>query len=763
MKNLVILLFLVIGVSYGLKAQNQITISGKILNIDANKEGKRNLPFSDDLVKVFSYASKADAEASLKLMDEQFKKGLAYHGLKEIDIAEADPYTGYYEVKAYSNGWLLVKVGLSSELREVKNQLQINFNIRGAVALEQVVVKATNTTPNELQVIPVATARFGNVLPLTLTLPIGDHYGRRNARFVYQPFVVDCTTDSIEAYGRPYLLEGKEYHLTQERRMGYELSRDTLQAFVDSTKSLSKEGFILNYADTIKLKHTDRNYAVFGSFAFMDYNNIYYSKTTMVNTCRNILLMDFMEVPKFKPYYLNFEDYKKIAERKERPVPGEIQINFLINKAEPDLTDSATVLQLDNLVRLLNDISSGAVLKSLSIEGVASPDGNYDSNLKLAQKRTDFLQDFIAQRLKVRGYERKSDARVTSWKELADTVMAYDTILAQRLNRVLKEEKSHNANSIAVKKSGLMEELTPYLEKMRKVTYTCVYIVNRPLTPTEILLKYQANPQDSFLPYEYWNLFQLVKDTAQLEDLYKRGAAVAKAYENGRSWMLPECLLAASYINRDTFDVQLLAPLVDRTPVSVSDKRPKLNYVKRDFNGYETLINPEALVANYLIMCIMAHDYESASVAAQILNQAQHKGYEDLIAFALCMRGSFYNQPDVFKRVAATSPVNEVILNLMMGTNRNNAYAQEALEKISDKKPLYWYLKAVLADRMDQGQDMSLDLPEAVRCLVKCFHMDETFLSKALRDGSLKEATVDEAIAEYEMQKQHNQEGAGLK
>lgn len=754
MRKILVLFFMFVFCNGMLQAQNQITVSGKILNVEANKEGKRNLPFTDELVEVFSYATKSDAEEAIKLMEEQFKKGMPYHGLKEIDIAEADPYTGYYELKCYANGWLLVRVGLSSELRPVENQLQINFNIRGAVSLGQVVVQAQNTTPNELQVIPKATARFGNVLPLTLTLPIGDHYGKTNARFVYQPFVVDCTTDKIEAYGRPYILEGREYHATQNRRMGYDLSRDTLQAFVDADKTLTQEAFVLNYTDTIHLKHADRNYAVFGSFSFMDYNNIYYSKTSMVNTCRNILLMDFIEIPKFKPYYLDFEDYKKVAERKERPVPGEIQINFLINEAKPDLNDSSTVEQLNSLVSLLNDISSGAVLKSLSIEGVASPDGNYDSNLKLARKRTDFLQDFIGQRLQVSGYERKSGARVTSWNELADTVMAYDTLLARKLKEVIDLKKNHNQNSVAVKRSGLLEALTPYLEKMRKVTYTCVYIVNRPLTPSEILQKYRANANDVFLPYEYWNLYQMVKDSAELEVLYKKGAAVSKAYENGRPWMLPECLLAASYINRDTSDVSLLSPLVDCTSISASDKRPKLNFVKRDFNGYETIVNPEAVVANYLIMCIMERDFERASVAAQILAQARKEEYAELIAFAHCMRGAFYNNPEVFKRVAATSPVNEVVLNLMMETNRNNAYAQNALEKLSQDTPLYWYLKAVLADRMDQGQSLSFDLPEAVQCLVKCFQMDESFISRAQKDGSLKEATVDEAIDEYEMQKQ---------
>lgn len=753
MRKILILLLFLVGMGSVLRAQNQVTVSGKVLNVEANKEGKRNLPFTDELVEVFSYASKADAEESLKLMEEQFKKGLPYHGLKEIDIAEADPYTGYYELKAYSNGWLLVRVGLASELRPVENKLQINFNLHGAVSLGQVVVQAQNTTPSELQVIPVATPRFGNILPLNLSLPIGEHYGKSNARFVYQPFVVDCTTDSIEAYGRPYVMEGKEFHATQDRRMGFDLSRDTLQVFVDTTRQLSKDAFVLNYADTVRLKHSDRNYAVFGSFSFMDYNNLYYSKTSMVNTCRNILLMDLLEMPKFKPFYLNFEDYKKIAERKEHPVPGEIQINFLINQASPDLSDSSTVEQLDHLVALLNDISSGAVMKSLSIEGVASPDGSYDSNLKLAQRRTDYLQDFIAKRMQVSGYERKSGAKVTSWKELADTVMNYDTVLARKLMQIIVPGKNHNQLSAAVKRSGLMDELAPYLEKMRKVTYTCVYVVNRPLTPTEILLKYQANAHDSFLPYEYWNLYQMVKDTAELEDLYKRGAATAKAYENGRPWVLPECLLAASYINRDTADVALLAPLVDRTPISKSDPRPKLNYVKRDFNGYETVVNPDPVVANYLIMCLKARDYESASVAAQILNQAHKAEYEDLIAFALCMRGSFYNNPEIFKKVAATSPVNEVVLNLMMGTNRNNSYALTALEKIPTNTPQYWYLKAVLADRQDLGEN-TLDLPEAVKCLVQCFQMDENFVNRALQDGSLKEATVDEAVAEYDMLKQ---------
>lgn len=69
MRKILVLLFLFVACGSVLRAQNQITVSGKILNMEANKEGKRNLPFTDELVEVFSYATKADAEEALKLME----------------------------------------------------------------------------------------------------------------------------------------------------------------------------------------------------------------------------------------------------------------------------------------------------------------------------------------------------------------------------------------------------------------------------------------------------------------------------------------------------------------------------------------------------------------------------------------------------------------------------------------------------------------------------------------------------------------------
>ena len=53
MKKIFMFLLLVIGLVNTVQAQNQITVSGKILNVEANKEGKRNLPLRMNWWKCF--------------------------------------------------------------------------------------------------------------------------------------------------------------------------------------------------------------------------------------------------------------------------------------------------------------------------------------------------------------------------------------------------------------------------------------------------------------------------------------------------------------------------------------------------------------------------------------------------------------------------------------------------------------------------------------------------------------------------------------
>ena len=749
-----------------LQAQVQLTVSGKILNAEVNKEMKSRQPFTDELVMVYSYATKADAEECLKVMEENAKKGTNYNGYKEIDIKEADPRTGYYEIKAYASGWLMVRVGMSSELRSIDNRLHIDFSISGAVKMQEIVVRALNEDPGEIVVVPEASPRFANVYPITLKLPLGANLGKKNARFVYQPFAVDCTTDSIEAFGRPYVIEGEDFRRTQKRRMGFNLTRDTLEQYVDTAFILSKDPFTLSYQDTIMVKHKKRNYAIFGMFMFMDYNNVYYSKTTMINTCRNILLMDFLELNKFSPRKLDFEKYKKVAERKERPVPGSIQVQFLMGKAQPDMTDTLTSKNVSDLITMLKTISEGAVLKTIEIEGVASPEGRYGFNENLARERTNYLMNLITKNLAVRGFAKTIKARVASWTELADTIAIYDSTLAIRLREIISPYRAHDSQSQAVSRSGLLNSaaLQPYLRKLRTVNYNCIYIVNRALTPVEIMEKYKKNPNDNFLPYEYWNLFQMITDTTELEELYNRGAEVNKKYENGNAWLLPECLLAASYISRDTFDLNLLSGFIDRTPISKNNLQPKLNYIKRDFYGRETLINPEEIVANHLIMCLKAQDYEDAAYMAAILEKAEPtEDNLNLIAFAKCMRGLYAQDAKAFGRVCKSSAVNGVIMNLMVKKPLYNTYAERALEKMDKETALYWYLKAVINDRkgMNQNSSMSLDLPPAVNDLVQCFKLDKSFVDFSQRDGSIREMTVSEAVEEYKYQLQEEERSKG--
>ena len=103
----------------------------------------------------------------------------------------------------------------------------------------------------------------------------------------------------------------------------------------------------------------------------------------------------------------------------------------------------------------------------------------------------------------------------------------------------------------------------------------------RELTPEEILSRYE-NDKDyrtgkkKFALYEYWHLFRLVKDAKELEDLYRRAYEDSKEIE-GQPWILPANNLAVSYLKRDTVDVSILEPFIDRKTKGANIERTRID------------------------------------------------------------------------------------------------------------------------------------------------------------------------------------------
>ena len=127
----------------------------------------------------------------------------------------------------------------------------------------------------------------------------------------------------------------------------------------------------------------------------------------------------------------------------------------------------------------------------------------------------------------------------------------------------------------------------------------------RELNPDEILDKYLHDPQyadgkKSFTRYEYWHLFRMIKAPEEAEKLYRRAYRETMAYDTKgkeKPWILAANNLAIALLRRDTFDVEILKPLIDL--------KRKVNMVD-SFNDGISITKTEAVSYTHLTLPTIA-------------------------------------------------------------------------------------------------------------------------------------------------------------
>lgn len=93
---------------------------------------------------------------------------------------------------------------MKNELREVNYKQEINANIDGGIALDEVEVVAENPNP---QPNPVAGKIIGNKLIVNNSVAIPSNYGAPNRRLIMRPYIMDCTTEEVVSYMAPTVMD----------------------------------------------------------------------------------------------------------------------------------------------------------------------------------------------------------------------------------------------------------------------------------------------------------------------------------------------------------------------------------------------------------------------------------------------------------------------------------------------------------------------------------------------------------------------------
>ena len=732
-----------------LGAQEMKRVTGHIVDKTTGKP----IDLKQVSVSVYGFNTVAQAEDVKKQMDGDENTFVA-------PDAQAFPDdNGYYEITIPETGALIFKADMKpAVLEKVNYRLEINVKIEMGNYIRTSTITAVR---DQVGVLDPQGDIEGNWLKARSTIALPENSGKTNARMIVQPILIDGVTKDTLRYLKPIVMDGQEYRVTQLRRMNYNADNDPLNRWL-SPDTLTSAAQIVNWADTIYLENPSKNYQVKGIIQLEDYNLPYFKKEYFLASSRLRRPLRFLEYS-MEPYMLDPEQYRERAKREKRNTAGNMSLNFMVGKAQLAADDEEGRRQIDSVKSVLLDIihGEGSQLKEFHITGTASPDGPYAGNMNLAKKRMEYALNQIVSVLPKNVRDRvymTTTATVAPWTAVAELLEA-DSLTVEA--KAIRDIVSNNPGT-PDRQWGKIRALpyyrsliVNYLPRLRSVRYQYGYEIFRELTPEEILERYR-NDEDyrsgrkKFALYEYWHLFQLVKEPEELEKLYKR--AYDESIEaNGRPWILAANSLAASYIARGVADTTILRNFIDlQTPV--------VNYhlMRMNGNGYE-IVNPEAVVANQMIMYVMTNNFRKAGQLTNILPDNDRNRL--VRAYALCLGGYYKggNTPEqrrrareVFETVSESSPLNKVVLCLAMNTKTYDSLAEEAMSALLGDSALTDYLWAVIYGRKGARTQDFMDDMASEDYLVACFHKDPSYIDIAAGDGDIVETIMKSARDRYE-------------
>ncbi len=634
-----ILLLVVAGCGTGTAlAQKMVKVSGTVYNIAEN----RKVPFSDVTVDVYAAKTVAVGEDMKKILDSNDQEKTL---LLDQEGKTTTDENGYYEILVPDNGALIFKVGLSpSVLKEVRHQMKIDVSIDEGVMLESVTVTAMRLV---LKPEPKAPKIIGNMLIPYNTFKLPPYFGNRFSRLIIQPYVLDCETNDTITFARPSVYDGKEYALTQERKMGYDMDRDPLRPYIKA-EALTTRAMNLDWTDTIIVPDPNRNYSCFAIVNLEDYSASN-SRTYQINTCQTKRPMKFLQ-------YNLFSEQMDPLQHKERA-----QIESNLSLAERRMR-------------------------------------------KIEQEITSILPQYTLERV-----YRNPHAEVAPWEEVVKLLERDGkSTEAGKVKEILAKHKDIGAQGRALKQlDWYATVIVPYLDELRVVNYNCLYEIYREPNDEEVMAQYREKGlKGSYTRYEYWKLFQLITDEKELEALYRR--AYEESLEQKHPWALAGNNLAASYLERDTVDTSILEPLIDLSIHSTDYSRMNADGSRTEIvNRLEVVTNQLCM---YIKKGDFEHASVLVKILPEDSKFDLLKAYTWALG-GYFQGGTTPEEKEraqkTFETIKASSPQNEVVMYMALDNRAGNAAAKASLAKLPQDSALTWYFKATLSAREGEIEFMN--------------------------------------------------------
>lgn len=578
---------------------------------------------------------------------------------------------GKYLVIIDSDGKLLFSIlGMEDTEVPVQGRLEIPVTLtRSSITLDEILVKGKS----KLKVVapePTDIEIKGNYAHIKTRVKVPGRLFNTSTRLIIQPTLYNVTTGR-HWYLKPLVYDGWRYNDTQHRMHDFKPEDDPLSPYV--TRKTSTEGGldIIVWSDSVYLDNPNNDFYCDMLMAMEDYNKVFYRDTTTI--ARGVI--NPMRFFRYNIVSKEVSDsaYFPTPEMQLRDTKGDVMLTFRVNDSRLDLNQGNNRNEMNALIGQLREFENNpdAAIKSFTIYSTSSPEGSYDNNVELSQRRMKSALNVITENLspQTRRYiEMDSKATVATWQMLADMLRADNLITeAEEIEKVInKYPNSRNNQSYAIKRLPFYSMINEkYLPRLRKVSYEYVTSQFRYLTDEEIEQVYATNPS-ALTRYEFFRLYRNIAKTPAEREVYLK-----KALEVHPKFLVAANDLAAMRLDQGKPDINLLDVYV----------RPGAKKI------------PSEAFVNQIAACLATNHYLLAdSIAANLPDTPE---FHKVKMYADVFNGRY---TDAVQEIAAESPVNEVVLLLAL---KSNDMAWKKAQDLGDTAEEN-YLKAIAANRVDE-------------------------------------------------------------
>jgi hypothetical protein len=219
--------------------------------------------------------------------------------------------------------------------------------------------------------------------------------------------------------------------------------------------------------------------------------------------------------------------YQRIIAQKQ-----EANIKFLINQANLRASElnSVSIKDLGKILKEINDNAETRALQNIEVSAYASPDGRYELNEKLAEKRQNVSSDYLKGELKKIKMKADVDTKYTAedWAGFQELISKSNLQDKEIILRVLSmyqepEEREQQISNMSEVYTDIKESILPELRRARLIVN--YEVIGR--SDEQIIDQFQQDPSKLSVEEMVYGANKLTKDEATRKQWNE---AIAKQY-----------------------------------------------------------------------------------------------------------------------------------------------------------------------------------------------------------------------------------------